>query len=619
MGVQGLTTWVDQHTTLCEYHELSSDDAASARSGSAAIPFIIDGLAFLSYLFRLNNLAIVDPIRGGNYLELRRLLRECIDYYRAVGLEPEIVWDGPYGTSKTETILRRGRQAIRTSHDFMRSSDDQRAHLHVISRAARLPLLARSACTYELHQLHVKMHSAQAEADSPTAELAQRSNGYAVSQDSDYFILPAISRGYVPLDRIVYGPGRMARPGMLRPGSRTVLRIGVYQPARIAHMLGIHLERLPVFAALAGNDLANLTKTFHSTSSQGKHSRSRPSRKMDIDKVASIIASIESTCTLEETLRIALAKLLGNVQPSTTMLAELAASARSYELVSIETIIPGFPLQPHISDSPEQAQCRRLYFDEIFARGDSANFIYQATQAQLVVSKITVERPEFRSPCLTLGRPLRILIYAVLDDAIGIGAPDVTEYCRREDDLHATLIPIRTVAECSKSPIRTPLLLAPTGERLRFLAGAFEFTIPSSTTRDKTFRYLPLLLALRHIQSYARVPWSRSMLISALATAVTLSSPGRYHQLRVGTQLPRAANIEHIQTSVELVQTLHYLQILLEALLLAQQLTPCHLLFDGDVLHAFLAEGDEVEKLLGQLSGEQVVNEVLGLLELVEQ
>ncbi|SCV71547.1 BQ2448_3135 [Microbotryum intermedium] len=288
MGVQGLTSWVDQHSTLCEYHELSSDDARAGDNAGSAIPFIIDGLPRLHFV----SVPPQQPRRRGSDTR-RQLSRAASDPQRVHrilpgrGLEPEVVWDGPYGSNKTETILSRGRQAIRSSHEFMRSSDDKRAQVHVISKAARLPLLARSACTYELHRLNVSMHSAQAEADSPTAELAQRRNGYAVSQARG---------GYVPLDRIEYGPERLARPrpGMLRPGSRAVLRIGVYQPARVAQMLGFHLDRLPVFAALAGNDLANLTQIVQLASNK-QHSRSRPSRRIDIDKMAGIIVSIGPT------------------------------------------------------------------------------------------------------------------------------------------------------------------------------------------------------------------------------------------------------------------------------------------------------------------------------------
>ncbi|SCV71546.1 BQ2448_3134 [Microbotryum intermedium] len=305
------------------------------------------------------------------------------------------------------------------------------------------------------------------------------------------------------------------------------------------------------------------------------------------------------------------------------MLDALAASVRSYELVPIETVVPGFPLQPRIADNAKQAHCRRLYFDEIFSRGDSAaNFIYQeTTRAQLVVSMIAVERPQFRSPCLTLGRPLRSLIYAVLNNAVGIGAPAITEFCRRHDELHAALISVRAVTECLTSNPRlpSPLLLAPFDDRLSSLAGALGFSAPSPRTDDSPYYYLPLVLALRHIQSHARVASSRSMLVSAIATAVTLSSPSHYYMVKAGTKIPRAANVEHIKSSLELVQTLHYPQILMAALLLAQEMTPCHLLFDGGVLHAFLSKGVEVEEFLLQVSGETGLNATLGLLDMVQR
>jgi hypothetical protein len=50
-----------------------------------------------------------------------------------------------------------------------------------MARAARLPLLSMGACVDAFTEAGVVMHFAQGEADSPTAELAQRKQGYMAS------------------------------------------------------------------------------------------------------------------------------------------------------------------------------------------------------------------------------------------------------------------------------------------------------------------------------------------------------------------------------------------------------------------------------------------------------
>lgn len=52
--------------------------------------------------------------------------------------------------------------------------------------AKRLPPLTFSACVAELRVLGVKFYVAEGEADSPTAELSQRLNGYMASNGASY-------------------------------------------------------------------------------------------------------------------------------------------------------------------------------------------------------------------------------------------------------------------------------------------------------------------------------------------------------------------------------------------------------------------------------------------------
>lgn len=170
MGVHGLTTFVRNHSTLKEVVILPAVSAESTR-----IPFIIDGLAFLYQV------GLIDTFRGGDYYQLRLLVAAYVLYWRACGLEPEIVFDGPSERSKSETILARSRQTMAKSIRYMRLTDDNRMNPGEISQAARLPLLSMGACVDAFVEEGVTIHFAEGEADSPTAELAERRNGYMAS------------------------------------------------------------------------------------------------------------------------------------------------------------------------------------------------------------------------------------------------------------------------------------------------------------------------------------------------------------------------------------------------------------------------------------------------------
>lgn len=186
MGVHGLTSWVGKHSTLGT--TLSLPDSRE----TAPIPFILDGLAFLYQV------GLVDPVRGGGYAVVRANTRTYVEYWRACGLAPEVVWDGtpallqlelsqltrvptgPFGASKIPTIIQRASQSLTKAVAYMRAPESARGG-RMGQNAARMPPLALSACVSELEALGVPMHFAEEEADSPTAELAQRRMGLMAS------------------------------------------------------------------------------------------------------------------------------------------------------------------------------------------------------------------------------------------------------------------------------------------------------------------------------------------------------------------------------------------------------------------------------------------------------
>lgn len=81
MGVQSLTTYVKKNN-LGSYVYLPDP------LGETGLPLIVDGMAW-AY-----NVGLVDTFQGGSYAAIRANTRRYVEYWRACGLEPEVVWDG---------------------------------------------------------------------------------------------------------------------------------------------------------------------------------------------------------------------------------------------------------------------------------------------------------------------------------------------------------------------------------------------------------------------------------------------------------------------------------------------------------------------------------------------
>lgn len=88
---------------------------------------------------------------------------------------------GPFDESKLATVISRSEQSLQRSINYMRAPDSLRGDYKFWSKITRLPPMAHMAIAAELEVLGVPNHCAEGEADSPTAELAQRRNGFVLS------------------------------------------------------------------------------------------------------------------------------------------------------------------------------------------------------------------------------------------------------------------------------------------------------------------------------------------------------------------------------------------------------------------------------------------------------
>lgn len=88
MGVQGLTHYIKRSTSLAH---TTTIDAASIDLTAEKVSLVIDGLAFCHHTGTGHT-----ALLGGNYAEYRQIVRQHVDYWRSVHLEPVFVWDGEF-------------------------------------------------------------------------------------------------------------------------------------------------------------------------------------------------------------------------------------------------------------------------------------------------------------------------------------------------------------------------------------------------------------------------------------------------------------------------------------------------------------------------------------------
>lgn len=644
MGVHGLTSYIAKHSSLHTTLSLPPADAPAAAAAAAPPkrPWIVDALAFLYHV------GLSDTLRGGNYKELRENVRRYVEYWRACGLEPEFVWDGelslypgvlictsycikaltnnlavlpgPFDSSKLPTVVQRSQQSLKKSLAYMRASDEKRgSQPQLAASAARLPLLSQNACIAELRALRAPMWFAEGEADSPTAELAHRrgegalvgSNGelrafregnrldrslcgdqlactdVALTLDSDYFIFPS-SAGYVPLQRIEYGPDRLSRLEHVDPTLPPCLHLQVHHHTTIAKSLSIPPNYLPIFAALVGNDQFSYPELLLPR-------RTAPAfpgqvDKMDTLRIARALAKIDTSIGVERAVRAVVPTLLSKPSRDSKMIDNLLLSAGSYQLQPLDRPSPSFPLHPQSGDNLPQAQCRLAYLDA-FRLGRLNQFSLSIIKHRQVTPGGAVEVPEYQSPSVSIGRPLRLWIYAVLDEAIGFGGDaSIIEHVRRQEELHAATVPIPQLQDLldrqEGGVFPSPIVLGSSEERLSLYAVALAW--PGLPT--PRYDFFPLVLALRHIQVYSKRPWSREEILAALTTAVLIASGASFNL--TDFSLPPAPPKPFIQRSVELIQALFYQRILAEVLLVTELLPEPHELFNGALFHALLGVGD---------------------------
>ncbi|GAA6009108.1 uncharacterized protein JCM10292_005322 [Rhodotorula paludigena] len=578
----------------------------------APIPAIVDGLAFAYHV------GLVATFEGGGYLQIRHNVRRYIEYWRACGLDPEFVWDGPFDAEKLPTVISRSNQSLQRSIKYMRLPDTLRGQHQHASAATRLPPLAHMAIAAELALLGVPSHCAEEEADSPTAELAQRRNGFVISNDSDYFIYPAAYRGYVPLGSIGYGQFNQPRLEQVPPDQPASLHLRVYHPASIARALSLPAPFLPILAALVGNDLVNYSADLHVP----RHSKPFPGHvdPRELLRISGALSTcvrmpVDTLAQVQDVVFAVLPLLLQRPAQDPLIVANLAGSAFAYALRPLEHPSPTFPLHARASDSPTQAVAREAYH-RAYKAAHLSSFVLHTLKHGVVLVQGSVEMPEYQSPMVSLARPLRLWVYAILQESVGLKSGTVVEYVRRQDSLHAAEVPVLSLAQLLAAkgvepPPTSPVVLAPFETRFDLFLAVFSLPPLSAPLNPTILAHLPLLLALRHIHLTHKRPFTAHEQRSALlVSSLLLLTPAALSSLPSPGGRGAPPKREHIQRSGELVQTLVGVNLVAQALLLdhpadapawigADGVRAPHWCFDGRAFHSLLGMREvELERVV---------------------
>ncbi|BGP34281.1 hypothetical protein JCM10296v2_006096 [Rhodotorula toruloides] len=594
MGVQSLTTYVrKQNLGVYETHPNPQD--------TSPIPLIVDGLAFAYHI------GLVDTFEGGGYLRIKANVRRYVEYWRVCGLEPEFVWDGPFDASKLPTVIHRSTQSLQRSLKWMSLPDYLRADYSNAQKATRLPPLTHMAISAELEALGVPSHCAEEEADSPTAELGNRKNGFVLSNDSDYFIYPTHCRGYVPLNSVEYGPFNDPRLEKVPPNTPPRIRFRVFQPALIARSFSIPPAFLPILAALIGNDMHNYAASFSQNRKFANYTGYiDPRELLRIAGILSMCAGmpVETLAQIQDVVLAVLPRLLQQPVHDPHIIANIAASAYSYALRPLETPLPTYPLHPRPTDTPSQAKARAIY-NAAYKSSRLSSFVLHVLKHGVVMLQGMVEMPEHQSPMVSLARPIRLWIYAIVHEMVGAEQPTVIEYSRSGLELYPTEVAVPKLLDLAVTSgwdafpdilMRQPLVEQDKLIRQMIVYAALRHPkryIFGFDGHGTVERYTILILSFSWILRMHRRPFTKHEVNCAvLVAALIRHEPSRLAAL--APLAPRPPVKAFIQRSVELISTLVTVNILFQVLLLhpdGVDDSPCapHELFDGKAFHALLA------------------------------
>ena len=242
MGVRGLHSLLRSQSlpSIAEHVELSAENPRSL--------LLVDGNAFVHW-FALEILGPAPSINT-NYRLLSEHVSAWVTRCDTANVDCVFVFDGI--TEPTKLLCRIERLAKQATHVHTvlstllltnKGSDDSHATLHLQSTP---PMLAISCVVQALHgHQNCRALYADGEADAAIVQVAITLNAIAIlSNDTDMLIFDTGNVGYIPFWAF----------GFAEDGSLCAF---IVRRVRVAAILGIPPDYLPLLAALAGNDFTD--------------------------------------------------------------------------------------------------------------------------------------------------------------------------------------------------------------------------------------------------------------------------------------------------------------------------------------------------------------------------
>lgn len=513
---------------------------------------------------------------------------------RSRATSPPLPSSGPFDAAKLPTVIDRSSQSLARTITYMKSGDGARLQAPLRKAASRLPPFTHQVVSTVLEELNVASHCAEGEGDSPTAELAQRRNGFVVSNDSDYFIFNSQCRGYVPLTSIGYGATNDPRLERISHEEPPRMQILVYDHRVLAKSLDLPAAHLPILAALIGNDLVDFASEICLPKKRHFPGRVEPQEIMRIARALSKFSPLPAATLpqIQDIVFAVLPTLLPKPSRDLEIITKLAASAWSYRLLPLSTPTPSFPLNPRSTDTASAATSRSLFY-AAYKASRLSSFVVHVLKHRTVCLQGPLEMPEFQSPVIYLGRPLRQIIYSILDDTVGIDSPtkSIIEYCRRGEQMTPTSVPVLPFASylprdfVAVGDQHHLLTLSP---ETRFQLYLYLLRLPSSITPSPLF---PIVASLTHLILHCPSSrrWTEPQLLCAVLTASLLVNAPPHG---IVSSVPRPKDPPakvHLHLSAELLTCLVWINTLGGTLILDSQWKGVNWRnYDGKIFHGLL-------------------------------
>ncbi|KAG2211196.1 hypothetical protein INT47_006315 [Mucor saturninus] len=249
MGIHGLSYFIKSFPSLVEKIEWKLD------ASTMADHFIIDGNAFVYHIAFENR---TNWTHGGQYATIAEVVRETVETFKKAGISVTFLFDGSLPEDKTDTRIKRHKSYIERSvstfwnlkqiNSSNKNVEQRHNGIQYYGDLYLIPPLTLEVVIQTLRELKVEVEICEGEADGKVVALAIEKNAYVISQDSDMHIYPQVGKGYISFELLNLPTNTGGEE------QQQVITAGVFHPERLASLLNLSPNLLPLFGTLLGND-----------------------------------------------------------------------------------------------------------------------------------------------------------------------------------------------------------------------------------------------------------------------------------------------------------------------------------------------------------------------------